>query len=271
LGLIRFSKDVILIDSGIDDSYGRKALKAITENGLKLRWLINTHFHADHIGGNAFIQRKTESKTYAHKLTKPFVENPILEPVLLFNGADPIEELTAKFFKAEPSKIDCIFEGESFFEDVKIIELPGHAIGQIGIALNGIVYAADSIFGNEVIERQRMIVYSDIDAALQSIEKLKTFDIFVPSHGSLSKSQELLTQNKFHIEETAGKIYKLLSEPKSEEQLLAEIVNKLGIEIKELGLYYLLRMTLLAYLKWFKKRGLVQPQMIGNRVIWHKL
>ncbi len=271
MGLIRLSKDVILIDSGIDDSYGRKALKAISESGMRLRWLINTHFHADHIGGNAFIQRKTESKTFAHKLTKPFVENPILEPVLLFNGADPIEELTTKFFKAEPSKIDSVFEEESFFEDVKIIELPGHAVGQIGIALNGVVYAADSIFGKEVIERQRMIVYSDIEAALQSIEKLKAFDTFVPSHGSISKNQELLSQNKSHIEEIAGKIYKLLSEPKSEEQLLAEIINELGIEMKELGLYYLLRMTLLAYLKWFKQRGFIQPQMMNNRVIWHRL
>ncbi|MEJ5229646.1 MAG: MBL fold metallo-hydrolase [Pseudothermotoga sp.] len=271
MGLIKFSKDVILIDSGIDDSYGRKALKIISENGLRLSWLINTHFHADHIGGNAFIQAKTESKILAHRLTKPFVENPVLEPILLYSGADPIEELTTKFFKAQPSKVDHVFDGESLFEDVKIIELPGHAIGQIGLALNGVVYAADSLFGREVIEKQRMIVYSDIEAALQSIEKLKAFEVFVPSHGSPSKSQEFLSQNKSHIEEIAEKIYKLLSEPKSEEQLLCEISSELGMEIKEIGLYYLLRMTLLAYLKWFKQRGLVQPQMMNNKVVWYKL
>lgn len=270
LGLIRFSNDVMLIDSGIDESYARKALKIISENGLRLRWLVNTHFHADHIGGNAFIQRRLEIQTMTHFLTKPFVENPIFEPMSLYCGANPPDELRSKFFLAEPSKINTVFESGCYFEDVQVIELPGHALGQIGLALGDIVFAADSIFGSQILDKKGIVVYSNIGDALKSLERLKDFNKCIPSHGLVSDSN-LVHLNKSHIEFVAEKIYDTLEEQKSEEILICELIENLQVHLDDVGTYYLLRTTMLAYLSWLKEIGKVQFFVDKGRVIWKRL
>ncbi|MFN3283467.1 MAG: MBL fold metallo-hydrolase [Pseudothermotoga sp.] len=270
LGLIRFSKDVMLIDSGIDESYARKALRIISENGLKLRWLVNTHFHADHIGGNAFIQRKLQVQTMAHPLTKSFVENPILEPMSLYCGANPPDELKSKLFLAQPSEVDVIVENGSHFEDAQIIELPGHASGQIGLALKDLIFAADSVFGIEILGKKGIVVYSDIGAALESLEKLRGFDHCIPSHGSIN-DKDLVQLNKLHIEFVAEKIHSLLTEPMSEEDLVSQLIENLQIDLQDVGIYYLLRMTVLAYLSWLKKSDKVQLCVDKGKPIWQSL
>ena len=59
IGLYERDGQAVLIDSGNDSSSGRKILRLAEEKGWKIRLIINTHFHADHVGGNAFIQKRT--------------------------------------------------------------------------------------------------------------------------------------------------------------------------------------------------------------------
>ena len=49
-----------LIDSGLDDKQKRKLLNLIkTKRNVPLRAIVNTHSNADHVGANAFIQKRT--------------------------------------------------------------------------------------------------------------------------------------------------------------------------------------------------------------------
>ena len=60
MGLFRINQEeVCLIDSGNDKDAAKKALRIIEGQGWKLKMVINTHFHADHIGGNQLLQQRT--------------------------------------------------------------------------------------------------------------------------------------------------------------------------------------------------------------------
>ena len=60
IGIYRMDETrVCLIDSGNDKDAGKKVLKILEANGWKLDRILNTHFHADHVGGNRLLQERT--------------------------------------------------------------------------------------------------------------------------------------------------------------------------------------------------------------------
>ena len=64
IGLVRLNDtDVCFIDSGSDKDAGRKARQILDKNGWRLTAIYNTHSHADHIGGNRYLQGQTAAST----------------------------------------------------------------------------------------------------------------------------------------------------------------------------------------------------------------
>jgi len=55
------TKEAILIDAVLETA--ERDLKLITELGLKLKYLVDTHIHADHITGAGTLRAKTGAKT----------------------------------------------------------------------------------------------------------------------------------------------------------------------------------------------------------------
>ena len=85
IGLIRLNeKDVCLIDSGNDKDAAKKVLKIFEQQGWKLTMVINTHSHADHIGGNAMFQQRTGCMVYGPAMESGTIKAPIYEPALLY-------------------------------------------------------------------------------------------------------------------------------------------------------------------------------------------
>ena len=80
---------ICLIDTGNDKESGRKILKIINEQNWQVECIINTHSNADHVGGNKFIQDRTNCKILSSKKETAIINNPELEPALLY-GAMPL-------------------------------------------------------------------------------------------------------------------------------------------------------------------------------------
>ena len=65
IGVIVGDGQAAFIDSGLDEGAARKAVQAVEQAGLRGVALINTHAHADHCGGNAFLKKRTGATVYA--------------------------------------------------------------------------------------------------------------------------------------------------------------------------------------------------------------
>ena len=85
IGIYKIDEEnIFLIDTGNDKEAGRKILKIINEQGWNIQGIINTHSNADHIGGNKFIQDRTNCNIYSYNIEKSFTEYPILESSFLY-------------------------------------------------------------------------------------------------------------------------------------------------------------------------------------------
>ena len=89
IGVYDTGGGVYLIDSGGDKDAGRRVRKILDERGWKLLGILNTHSHADHIGGNQYLQRQTGCRVFAPGMEVYFTRSPVLEPSLLYGGCPP--------------------------------------------------------------------------------------------------------------------------------------------------------------------------------------
>ena len=128
IGVIR-DKDnsVILIDTGIDRGIGKKINNLLTKEKLVLKAIINTHSHADHCGGNKYLQDATGATIYAPVIEDVIISNPYLEPWYLFSGAAPIIDLQNQYLMAKASKVDRVIENSVQtlkFENIELNIIP---------------------------------------------------------------------------------------------------------------------------------------------------
>ena len=90
----------------IDPSESKPVIKAIEENKVKLKYILNTHHHYDHVGGNKELKEKYDSKIVGFKDDK-----------------DRIPE------------IDILVEDNQIWKEgnfeAKIYHIPGHTTGHI--------------------------------------------------------------------------------------------------------------------------------------------
>ena len=75
-GLVRVGEnEVVAIDGGSDKDAAKKLLRHIEAAGWKLTTILNTHSHADHIGGNKLLQERTGCRILAPGLENTFTNS----------------------------------------------------------------------------------------------------------------------------------------------------------------------------------------------------
>ena len=104
VGFIVLGEEVCLVDTGGDKDAGKKALRRAQEMGWRVKLVLNTHSHADHIGGNHLVQQRTGAPIYAPGIEAAFVRWPVLEPATAWGGCPP-KGLRGKFWMAQPSEV----------------------------------------------------------------------------------------------------------------------------------------------------------------------
>ena len=107
----------------IDPSESKPVIKFVENNNVKLKFILNTHHHHDHVGGNEDLKKKYRAKVIGFKNDKERI--PDIDILLEDNQ---------------------IWKSENF--ESKIMHIPGHTTGHICFYFHKekIVFTGDTLF-----------------------------------------------------------------------------------------------------------------------------
>ena len=95
--------------------------QVIDDLGLQLKWIVNTHGHADHIAGNAELQKKYGAPIYIHEADRSMLTSAVANLSSLIGSAFTSPDANNTLKAGEIVKLDN--------EDLMVIETPGHTPG----------------------------------------------------------------------------------------------------------------------------------------------
>jgi glyoxylase-like metal-dependent hydrolase (beta-lactamase superfamily II) len=185
------TKEAVIIDPGF--SCKREAdevFRFIAENGLKLKFIIDTHGHPDHTCGNSLVKDRFQVPICVHE-----------EDAFMLGESG---WSTARFFGFDcvsPSADVLLHDGDSVrFGDasLKVAHSPGHSAGGIVLVGEREVFTGDTLFAGS-IGRTDFPGSSDreMQFSLRKLMRLPGFFVVYPGHGPASTMGEERRVNLF--------------------------------------------------------------------------
>ena len=164
------TKEAILIDPGFDaPEEAEQILRYVGSNKFKVKFIVNTHGHSDHIQGDKIIKRKYRIPICIHPYDAPCLKS-------LGEDIPPANVLLEDKKLVKFGKMT-----------LRVMHTPGHSLGSISLVGENLVFTGDTLFAGS-IGRTDFQGGSDRDIKV-SLEKLMRLpDDFVvyPGHGGFS-------------------------------------------------------------------------------------
>jgi hydroxyacylglutathione hydrolase len=129
------TREALLIDPG---GPAPELAAQLQENGWCLRWIVNTHGHADHIAGNGLWAEETGAQIVMHRLDWEFFSRPEMQAAARAEGFPP---LTRVDLLVEEGTTLPLGRGEASF-----LHTPGHSPGAICLHFPGHLFTGDTLF-----------------------------------------------------------------------------------------------------------------------------
>lgn len=133
------TKEAAIIDPGGDAD---EIINTVNRLGVKPKYIICTHGHADHIGAVSQIKNATGAKVLIHSADAEMFTDP-QKNLSAFLGANivlqPADQLLAE---GDTVKLGNL--------DLEIVNVPGHTKGGICIKVEDVIFSGDTLFAGSI-------------------------------------------------------------------------------------------------------------------------
>lgn len=171
------TSDAVLIDPAAPEE---DLLKSIMDQQLKVKYIVNTHGHADHIGGNAFFKQRLNAPVCIHKADANMLINSKLNLSAYLEVDLSLPQADIEFSDGDKLKL-----GD---HEISVIHTPGHTPGCISLLIDNLLFSGDTLFYHDIGRTD--LPGGDYQMILSSVRnKLLTLPdetIVLPGHGPSS-------------------------------------------------------------------------------------
>ncbi len=152
------TKEAIVIDPGDDAD---QILMALAKAELKVKYLVNTHGHFDHVGANKKMKEATGAQIAIHTDDEPMLSE-LSSNAMMFG-------LSAE--NSPPADILLNDGDEIRFGEITmtVIHTPGHSKGGICLSTKGHLFAGDTLFAGSIGRTD--LPGGDYDSLISSIKQ----------------------------------------------------------------------------------------------------
>ena len=133
------TKEALFIDPADDTD---DLLSEAKSKGLnKIKYIVNTHSHVDHVMGNAEMVKKTGAKIIIHEEDAKHLARTPSDLLMMFRAkpSPPADILVKEGDLIQVGKVS-----------LKVIHTPGHSPGGMSLYMDGMVFTGDSLFVGSV-------------------------------------------------------------------------------------------------------------------------
>lgn len=129
--------EAVVVDPGEESPALERAIA-----GLQVKYIVNTHGHIDHCGGNAWLKAQTGAPLLCHE-----------EDLILLRNIPQQGMMFGVPGTASPEPDRYLTEGEVLQVGavaLKVLHTPGHSPGHVVLAADGFVIAGDVLFSGSI-------------------------------------------------------------------------------------------------------------------------
>lgn len=261
-------REIIMLDSGWYRGERKGIDELIDNNNYKVKAIICTHFHIDHVGNCGFIKEKHNCI-----IAMPAYEALVCDSAInlkLFYSTQTLSDIKHYYGEAV-FKTDILLAADS--EDVtiegikfKILQLPGHSPAHIGIVTpDDVAYLGDSLISYDVMGNAKMpyayILLEDL-ATKQKLHNLSCNKYVVAHKGIYTEITELIDDNIEFYKGRAMGVYSVIKEYMTIEDILKACVEKFKIDIKTTYKYNFMERMLRSYVEYLDEIDLIKLEII---------
>jgi len=133
------TKEGLFIDPADDAD---RLLSEARSHGInKIKYIVNTHSHVDHVMGNALMKKKTDAQIIIHEEEAKYLTRTPSELLIMFRATP------------SPPADNHVKEGDLIQVGkvaLKVIHTPGHSPGGMSLYMDGLVFTGDTLFVGSV-------------------------------------------------------------------------------------------------------------------------
>ncbi len=129
------TKECMVIDPGAE---GQKIVTEIEKRDLKVKYIVNTHGHVDHISANAYVKERLEAPLLIHEDDAAMLGDGTIN-MSSYLGEEVNKPLADRLLKDG----DVLELAEN---KIRVLHTPGHTRGGISLVCSNICFSGDTLF-----------------------------------------------------------------------------------------------------------------------------